>query len=384
MKIRTACLDSNQVWIIDDIIGGLYVIDLETLKTKCIVNSWQLFQYGKFEPQSIITWKDEYILIIPREINRHWVFYNKITKKIEYRKIIEEEYKEILIAIDQDRKQFYFCPMCIDDPILIIDFDTLICSQVIANWNNKALCSSDVIAWKGAYNGKYVFFSIKNTKILVRINCETHRVELLELNISEKIIDIDYAFEELWILPVSGNKVYQIDENGKIVNIVKLLMDGSEDSIPNFIRIIVQKKYLFFFPCYESGIYVYEKSKKNIQILANEDLNLKKKSENHNVKYWAYYIKDNQLNILPLLDKFIEVDLDTLKYKKKDLLYPTLWPDKENMWKSIWNHVFGTNRLLVEVDSYALESFFDYILYKLNNLDVSKVEYIGEKIWMKI
>lgn len=384
MKIRTACLDHDKVWVIDDIICGLYVIELKTLKTKCVVDSWQLFKYEKFEPQSIITWRDEYILIIPREIHRYWVFYNKITEKIEYRKIIKDEYKEILIAIDQDRKQLYFCPMRIDDPILIVDFDTLICSQVIENWNNKVLCSSDTVAWKGAYNGKYVFFSIKNTQTLVRISCETYKVEQIELNIPEKIIDVDYAFDELWILPVSGNNVYQIDENGKIVKIIKLFVDGSEYFIPNFIRIIVQEKYLFFFPCYEGGIYVYDKIKKKVQIIADSSLSLKEKSKNYSVKYWEYYIKNNQLNLLPIFDKFIEIDLDNLQYKKKDLFYPTLWPNKKSLWKSIWNHVFESNDILIEKDGHALESFFDYILYKASNLNIKKAEYIGEKIWMKI
>lgn len=382
MKVRTACLDHEQIWVIDDIICGLYVIELKTLKVKCIIDSWQLFKYGKFEPQSIIAWKDEYILIIPREIYRHWVFYNKITGEIRYQKIVEDEYKEILITIDQDKKQLYFCPMCINDPILIVDFDTLICSRVIKNWNDKIIHTSDSIAWKGAYNGKYVFFSIKNTKTIVRINCETYNVELMELGIPEQIIDVDYAFEELWILPVSGNKIYQIDENGKIINVAKLLMDGRKCSIPNFIRIIVQEKYLFFFPYCERGIYVYEKSKKKTQIIADENLILKKKSEKHSVKYWEYYIKDNQLNILPLLDKFIEIDLDTLQYKKKDLIYLHLWPDKEQIWKSIWNHVFESNHILIEKDSYALDSFFEYTLYKMSNQNVSKIKCVGERIWM--
>lgn len=376
MRIRIACLDYDLLWVIDDIISGLYLIDQKTLKTKCMIDYQKLFPYGKFEVQSLLKWKENYIIIIPREISKSWIFYNKITGEVEYRKVIKEKWKEILIAVDQNREQLYFCPLYIYDPILIVDLNTLTCFQIIENWSKKVISDCREVAWKGGYNGKYVFFPIKGTKILVRINCETRTVDLRELNISENLIDIDYAFEELWVLPINGNKIYQIDEDGKIINTIELFIN----SIPSFARIVVQKRYLFFIPFYRKGIYVYDKLEKKIHIILEENLNLEENKEYY-LRYWEYCVKDNQICFLPFRDKYMEVDLDTLTYKKKELFYPDIWSDEEKIYRYVGSHISEQSSVICEADECSLRIFLKYIQYKANIKNFSKSEYIGEKLW---
>ena len=57
MKIRISYLEQDLLWVIDELIGGLYSINLQTFETKCEIDCKKLFPYGKFSLQSIIKWK---------------------------------------------------------------------------------------------------------------------------------------------------------------------------------------------------------------------------------------------------------------------------------------------------------------------------------------
>ena len=92
------------------------------------------------------------------KINKSWIIYNKVTKEIEHRKIIERKCREILISVDQDRKQLYFFPLDICDPILIIDMNRLTCLKMIENWSERLPDKCKITAWKGTYSGQYIYF----------------------------------------------------------------------------------------------------------------------------------------------------------------------------------------------------------------------------------
>lgn len=179
MRILVACLDQELLWVIDDAIGGLYSIDLRTYETKCKIDCRKLFPNGKFEILSLFIWKEDYVVIIPMEADKEWILYNKISQEIEYRKVIDRKCREVLVAADHERNQLYLCPLDIYDPILLVELNTLTCLQTIGNWNSRVSAGHCETAWKGAYIGRYIFFPIKNTKILVRMDCETGKVDLL-------------------------------------------------------------------------------------------------------------------------------------------------------------------------------------------------------------
>lgn len=380
MKILVTCLDQEILWAIDDEIGGLYSIDLKTFETQCVIDCQKLFPYGKFEVLSLFKWKENCIVIVPLKINKSWIIYNKVTKEIEYRKIIERKCREILISVDQDRNQLYFFPLDICDPILIIDMNRLTCLKMIENWSGRLPDKCKITAWKGAYSGQYIFFPIKNTEILVRMNCETQKVDLLKLNIPEKVIHTDYAFGELWVLPMHGNKLYQIDENGLIVNIVELSLENILDTLPDFARIIVQKRYLFLLPCYQKGIYVYDKLEQKMNIIAEENLCEDKAVY---LRYWEYYIRNNQICFLPFGDKCVEIDLNNLRYEKKELFYPNTWSDKEKIWRSSWSKFSEQNSIIGEAEGYDMEILLKYLQYKKKK-DFSEYGYIGNEVWKKL
>lgn len=381
MRIRVSCVDQERLWVLDEVINGLFSVDLKTFETECVIDGPKLFQYGKYEIQSMMNWGEECIIMIPREIDKDWIFYNKATGEIRYSKIIKRKYQERLIATVQDVSRLYFFPLSIYEPALVVDMNTLVCVQVIEDWSDRSQGDCSETSWTGTYNKKYVFYPKKGTKFLIQIDCQTQKRGLIELDISENIADVNYAFGELWILPVSGDKLYQIDESGRVVNMVKLSVEGSVNPIPNFAKIIVQKKYLFLLPCYRKGIYVYDKLKEKIYIIPEENLDLEGKSKENYLKYWNYCVIDNQICFLPYLDKYIEIDLDTLTYQEKELLYPSRWSDEEKIQRCIWSNISEDNYTIRGASGCELEIFLNYIQYKRNIEGFSKVENKGRKIW---
>lgn len=384
MKIRIACLDQELLWFIDDVISGLYSVNLRTFETQYVVDCRKLFLHEKFKIQSLVKWKEDYIVIVPQEINRTWLFYNKRTKEIQYRKIVENKYEERLIAIDTGRNRLYFFPLYMNDPALIIELNTLTCFQTIKDWSGKVSCDYHDMAWSGTCNGRYTFYPQKDTNILVRIGCENSKVTLLELDIPEGIIDVNYAFEELWVLPIKGNRIYQIDENGGIINIVDIIVENTVDSILNFARIVVQKRYLFLLPTYHKGIYIYDKQRRKTYIIPDKELSLEENEKKIYLRYWEYCVWDSKICFLPFQDEYIEIDLDTLACKQKKLIYPSTWSEGERIENCIYSHVSEQNIVIEKKDECDFDIFLKYIQYKKNKNIFSKMKDVGNRIWSRL
>lgn len=381
MKIRIACLDHELLWVIDDVIGGLYSIDRRTFETKCVLDFLKLFPDEKFEAQSLIKWKENCIIIIPLQIDKCWIIYNKVTGEIEYQKVVERKCRERLIAVARDQNQLYFFPLYIHEPALIVDMDTLICSKIIENWSSKLVDDQSETIWTGTYNGRYVFYPQRNSKNLVRLDCKTQKIDTIDIDISEDVIDVNYGFGELWVLPISGNKLYMIDGNGLIINTVELSVKDNIDSRLRFARIVVQKRYLFLLPCYRKGIYVYDKFEEKTHIIPEESLISHKKDKDIYLRYWEYCIADNQICFLPYLDQYIEINLDTLLYKNIELYYPKIWSKKERVWRIIRSHVSECDLTIGETDGCGVETFLSYIQNETDTKEFKRNGYVGKKIW---
>lgn len=384
MKIRAACLDRELIWVLDDVIGDLFSINMKSLETECAIDCKELFPSGKYKVQSLIKWKEDYIVIIPLDIGREWIVFNKISRGIEYRKVVEQKCQERLIAVDYDRNKLYFFPISIRDPAVVVNLNTLRCFVIIKNWSSKLPDRCLETAWTGAYSGKYVFYPQKNTNILVRVDCETQKVDILELAIPESIIDVNYAFGELWVLPIDGNRLYQIDESGLTINTVELIVKSVADSIPNFIRIVVHKRYLFLLPCYRRGIYVYDKLGKETYIIPKEYMFANEEDEEFGIRYWEYCIKNNKICFLPFQGEYIEIDLDNLASCERNLSYPIIWSDGEKIRKCIWSHITEEDLLIRETDECDLMTFLKYLRYVDDMEYLLKVKNMGRELWKRL
>lgn len=381
MRILYACEDNEVIWAIDEVVYGLYAIDKQTFHTRCVMDFTMLFRYGKFKPYGLVNWKEKYIVIIPFEIHKKWVIYNKTNGQIEYRQIIGEKGNCSFIGICGSRKQAYFCPYYVKDPIVVVDFNNLSCSQMIRNWNVGVPIKNVEVAWKGMYNEKYIFFPLRGTRILVRMNLEDLNIEFIKLNILEKIADIDGRFEELWILPMEGNKVYQIDENGEIIDYIEIKRIGQEVSASEFVRIIVQKRYIFLLPWRYQGIWVCEKSKKQVHIIGEKNATLSETYKTQNFRYYGYYLEKNKICFLPWQNKYMCVDLDSLVYEQRDISYPTAWTEEEYEYGYNWNLSLKYDSCFQEKEKCAFKIFLEFIKEKEDELSSNNIKSFGEKLW---
>ena len=384
MRVELACVDQDTIWIVDEIIYGLYSIEKKTFKTKCVINSWELFRYGYFKPQALIEWKDIYIIIIPLNIQKKWIIYNKITDKLEYRQILSIKCECTFICIDKTTNEAYFCPVSLQDPIVVIDFEKLICTRVITGWASGISKNDNIAAWRGTHNKKYIFFPLRGVEIFVRLTHNDKKIKILKSDIMEGISDMDCYLEEIWVLPTNGKRIYRINENGKILFSIELIVKEQEISTSEFVKIIVQKNFVFLLPYHFCGIFVYDKLKHQLTRIAENNLVLSETYRTRNIRYWGYYIENNYICFLPLQNKFLQIDLNTLTCEQKDIFYPEKWQEKKRMFQCIWNHVSENNGYLMEKDQYSQSLFLSYIQDK-NNKRKSKWNIdLGKKIWKNI
>lgn len=340
MRALCVCVDNDAIWIIDELIYGLYSIDKKTYEVKCVIDSWNLFRYGKFKPDTLICWKEDYIVIIPLEIDKKWVIYNKTNGRIEYKTVVSTKCLSSLAGIYKPTNQGFFCPVCAKDPVLVIDFERLIGVEVISNWCEKKIADNSDTIRGGIYDGKSIFFPLLNTKILVRVCCQNKNVELLRIDIPENILDISVFNGEFWVLPENGNMIYQIDENGMVMDNVRLTDFQKNLFASEFARIVNQENNIFLLPYHQQSVCVYNKIKKKMITIDGERIFLNNDKINYSM-YWGYYIEDHEICFLPWMNKCLCVDLETLSYKNRNILYPAFWTECEVKYKYSWNFSLG-------------------------------------------
>lgn len=166
MRILFAFADGNIIWAIDEAVYGLYSINRSTSETKCVIDSFELFRYGKFTPGALVKWKEDYILIIPMDVSKKWIVYNKVNGHISYKNFVNIECQCLFIGACEATNEAYFCPVNSKDPILIVNFDDLSSVRTIEDWNAGICGCNDEVAYRGIYNRKYIFFHYAVHKFL--------------------------------------------------------------------------------------------------------------------------------------------------------------------------------------------------------------------------
>lgn len=380
MRIALACMDQDILWVIDEIICGLYTVDKKTFETRCVIDSLNLFRHGSFKAQGLLKWRDDYIIIIPLELDKKWVIYNKITGQVEYKKIMKEKYQGRFIGTDEAAVQAYFCPVTKDDPIIIVDLEKFTCSQIIKIQN-----TDEKLALRGVCSKKYFLLPLRGKRDILCINYGSNMIQIFETDITEGIAEIDIYSGELWVLPVDGNRIYKINEDGKKIISVELTINHQNISASEFSAIIVQKNYVFLLPHQRCGIYVYDKMKKKMIKIAEETHSLPETFKTKQIRYWGYYIDDNKICFLPLQNKLLQVDLDKLIYEEKNIYYPEDWEENSGAFYCIWNHSIVSEEHMIEIDKYSQKAFFKYCENEANEKkENTTVTIYGENIWSRL
>lgn len=142
----------------------------------------------------------------------------------------------------------------------------------------------------------------------------------------EKLGDADGTEDEYWILPLTGGNIYCIDDEGNIIEKVKVVIDGEEVGTENFIRIIFTGRYIFLLPLGEKDICVYDKSIRYFRWIKRESPKILSSIGYHEgedtLPYYGYLKSEKGICLFPKFYKLMWIKLDTLDMEEKDIFLP--------------------------------------------------------------
>lgn len=385
LKAITACLDDDCIWVNDEIVNGLYIIDKLNYKMKNVLNTSQVFRHGFFHTITIFKSGDN-IVMVPEKLDKPWIFFNKITGELFYKNIIESN--STTTGLHVIGRKAYLAPKQTEDPIYIIDLDTFRCINSIRNWNREIAgnYNKGLISWGSVSTETDLFFSFYNTKFVVKVNSK--RVDTFFVDIPYNICNLFAYRSEVWILPINGDSLYTMDFEGNVLDIIKLNIDNNQAfSVSKYAKIVVGEKYVFLLPFYNGEIFIYDKLEKKPKPIVLK--NSKKKLGNdlgiqyNMIAYWEYFIDKNSICFLPLDRKCLKINLNTMESEENDIFLPSIIENNQLDYWVEWNQFFIGDNATVEISEKSLEIWFDFVRIQ-NQKNTKKKLIYGKEIWMNL
>ncbi len=385
-NLRTVniCVDDEFIFSHDEGIGGLYSINKSTLEIKNILTPYQIFKYGKFEVKSIFQWNEK-VIIVPCELYKDWIIYSKVSKKVQYRKIIKALKKTSGIYLMGEIG--FLLPVTKEDSIFIINLNTLTVIKEIMDWSRDLLKESETpfSVWPlaGLVIGSELYFNIFDTKYLLKLTEKSLKKYILDIPFG--IRSMDCSNNEIWVLPADGECIYLIDKNGKVLETVFLGKDKHQFSTSDYIKIISTEKYLFLLPFHKMKICIYDKRNKNIVSMIPKNTNLKNiyPLRCNPASYWEYFIEKEKLFLMPLENKCLIINLNSLEWEVKNIFLPSYISQYGLQFWYEWSQLFVNLSLYIEVRSKALNIYCEIIECECDLFRKNK-EHIGRVIWKEI
>lgn len=382
LRTGAAVIDDTLIWTIDEIIGGLYTINRVTFEVENVLDPLQVFKYGKFKIQSIFRWKD-FIILVPSELNKRWVIYDKKNRVVEYKEVVACTGRTTGIYIIGEMG--FLIPATTDVPVIIINIETMTIFQLIRNWNRTIEDSSNgfLESRTGIIADEDAFFYLFDTKYLIKI--APCAVETFRLQIPYGICSISYSDNGIWVLPTEGNYIYRVDKEGWIIEQVAFNLNNEMISASDFVRIVSTNRYIFLLPLSKRSIYVFDRLNKVFLTVNVKDESLKNKIPAlcYTTPYWEYCIENRMLYFMPLENKLLEINLETFELKQKNTYLPALISGRSLLDWYGWGRWLVKGNVDKECDSYSLNLYCD-VVEKSNVMCKRENRCQGERIWRKV
>lgn len=372
-SLRTTAVhyDGRHVWAVDDIVGGLYKIDMLTMDVLCVIDPIELYRYDSFEVASIIE-KDNFIIIIPQFLKHRWVFYNKKNKEILYRKILSiNGYTPEIRLI---KNTVYIPPLFSNGVFVLLDINQM---QPISIIEKSYMKDQEFQIWRTFQVGNTCCLPLRGTKMIYGISGDFQR--FIEMEIEEMLGDADGENGEYWVLPLKGNCIYHVDDKGAIIKKIRLIIDTEELQAGDFIRIISTHLYIFLLPNSKRDICVYDRMKCQFFKIHSKESQLSNKIsyDIDDLPYWGYLMNKESIWFLPRSFKLMSIKFDTLEIENRDIFLPSR-EDYEIVNK--WVRMSHTDNIFFEE---AKDSLFLYL--KNNRIgNVFQNQEVGKKIYKYI
>lgn len=382
LRTGTAYIDDKVIWTSDETIGGLYTIDKLTFEVRVILDPSQVFKYEKFKIQSIVQWKN-YIILVPAKLDQRWVIYDKDSGTVEYQTVVGIHGETAGMCIIG--KRGVLVPGSISSPVIIVNLETMTVLRMIRNWNESIEYSSRDF-WgtrPGVIVGEEVFFHVYDTRYFVKIGHNS--ADVFRLQIPNSIASLSYSDNEFWILPTGGNCIYGVDREGKIIEIANLEVNGESLKADDFVRIVSVQKYVFLLPVQGKNFCVYDKGRRKLAKLHIKEETFKNQIPLlcYKTSYWGYCIDINKLYFMPVENKLLEIDLDTLEWKERTVYLPTSMSGRGLWYWFGWCQWCTKGNASSEWDADSIRLYCD-MLSEGNAIRESGDSKQGERIWKEL
>lgn len=369
MYTYSVCDDKENVWVMDFLIRGLFRVDKKSFMIECVLSPSDIYKEGIFDVQKLLDW-DEHIVIIPVEINRNWVIFNKRTKGLERFCPVDTP----LQCVDAVRagSKIICIPLKVDLPVVVIDMKLRKCTNCIRFYQEDISDAAGGI-WNTASYNNTIYFPVRGFRFVGATDGIQAKIVTLSLN--EPIAAADLYGGKWWVVTTAGQDLFCIDESGNFVEQFPLDVQFS------CIRVIATGRYIFMLP--ESGgtIHIFDTIDKKITKI-NTDIN-KLPGELRLVPYWHYYYDADNIVFLPHSYPCTVVHLDTLEVKHVEVLY------KEEFIREYYWKYYGELRISGEQKSFGediktrIPDFTRYAVYGQTK-EICGEDGIGTKIWKEM
>lgn len=365
-------LDGDILWCYDEIICTLNQLNLKSLQVDPVISSYQLLVDGGYEVRKIIGWKEK-IIIIPVETNKRWIFFDKIKRKVEYKKICTKCIRSVEAILDGD--QLFLLPVSAYDPVIVVDLSIEEISKIVYLFDSENRKKDKIEIWKAKLNKKDSCFFIQNSFFYGII--KRKRIQLIKIKIPDLLACVDFDDDFGWGIDINGKYLFKFDREGNLVR--KYILESGI----LFAGIIVTKKYIFLIPYVKNEITIFnitEEKKEKIKV--NNDDPFFKHLELLNLpSYWDSVKNSNKLFFLPIKNNLLIIDLNTLSFEEKSLEYSEMFSEKlywdyyNNVRKIRSKYEFYENGLNVTIKNY-IQSIKHSSLYSLDRTRIC-----GNEIW---
>lgn len=363
--------DGEYLWCYDEKICALSRININTLDVVCMVSPMEILKNGWYKAGNLVGWGDK-IMIVPLEIGKKWVIYDKQNGNVEHDFFCTESYQSIAGNVIGDN--FIVLPCDVYNPVLSIDLHK---RKVVKKFDLRKfglVAVDNMIILDAKVVEGNLFFLIKNSCFYGRVN--NKEFQLIQIQ-GERVLECADFFESInWAVDRHGKVLYQFDKEG---NILRELFVNAETEVG---RIAVENKFVFLLPAAQHQIKVFDTDR-------NQMDNINKREETEtlsiietfgSVGYWEYFKKDRDLWFLPWRYSLQVVNLSTFTCSAKEILYADDFSEK--MYTEYYRYVRKVKRFFY-YENKNLEKYLalDLIKEKEFILVQESEKYFGKKIW---
>lgn len=366
--------DGTYLWCYDEKICTLSRTDINTMNVICAISPVQILKGEWYEVGNLIGWGDK-LIIIPQNIEKEWVIYDKQNGHIEYGIFCSE--KQLSVAGAVLRNNLILFPASVSDPILVIDLQKREIIKKISLQDYGLVPEHDMVILDTKLDKGDICFLIRNSCYYGRIN--DTEFQLTRIQAGVKLECADFYGDTGWAVDHGGKVLYQFDKAGNLLGELSINV-GTE-----FGRIAVENKKIFLLPVNQSQLWAFDVDKNQIK-----EIDVQQKETSFSILetfgsagYWGYVKNGQNMWFLPWRYPLQILNIDTLICSQADFLYTDNFSKKEYVEYREYVQRLKRPIYYETASDKTIEKYLALVKEKNFTLGKTDEEYFGKKIWKK-